>query len=463
MLNWLLERGPAPAAAQAPAPASAGGAADPAATAGQVVQRIARQVSHIGRDAAEARGVIEDTQKVVVAQLQAMTRLSGDLGDVQSAQQAIGAATVDSLAAVVRARAQVEQVAREVAGIVEVLHQVAGAAGDIGQIALQTRLVAFNASVEAKRAGEAGRGFGVVADAVKDLAGRVEISSRTIMSTLADLDLRIEAFARDIRATADQPLRGAGDTGRRNIHHAFAEVETAVRRIDEAASTSRATVESVSERTRAFGQEIHAAIGGLDTAMACSNRFLAVSERLIDEIAGSGLETEDTPMIRQAQACAQRVGDLLEQALREGAIDLDALFDERYQAIPGTQPAQHLARFTGLADRLFPAVQEPVLAGNDKVAYCIAVDRNGYVPTHNRIYCQPQRPGDVVWNTANSRYRRIFDDRTGLASARNRRPFLLQTYRRDMGGGQFVLLKEVSAPVMVRGRHWGGLRIGYRF
>jgi methyl-accepting chemotaxis protein len=40
---------------------------------------------------------------------------------------------------------------------------------------------------------------------------------------------------------------------------------------------------------------------------------------------------------------------------------------------------------------------------------------------------------------------------------------LVQTYRRDMGGGKFLLLKEAAAPIMVQGRHWGGLRIGYRF
>ena len=101
-------------------------------------------------------------------------------------------------------------------------------------------------------------------------------------------------------------------------------------------------------------------------------------------------------------------------------------------------------------------------AMSDKVVYCIAVDRNGYVATHNRKYCQPQR-GDVTWDTANSRYRRIFNDRTGLASARNTRPFLLQTYRRDMGGGQFIVMKEAAAPITVNGRHWGGLRLAFKF
>jgi methyl-accepting chemotaxis protein len=57
----------------------------------------------------------------------------------------------------------------------------------------------------------------------------------------------------------------------------------------------------------------------------------------------------------------------------------------------------------------------------------------------------------------------VFQDRTGLAAARSTRPFLLQTYRRDMGGGQFALMKDLSAPITVQGRHWGGLRIAYQF
>lgn len=421
-----------------------------------VLQRLSQQASSIGRDAAETRGVIEDTQKVVAAQLEAMRSLHLDLSRVQDTQQTIGQATTASREAVVRARKQVEQVACEVTGIVEVLHQVASAAGDIGQIALQTRLVAFNASVEAKRAGEAGRGFGVVADAVKDLAGRVEASSRTIKSTLDDLDRRIEAFSRDIRL---EP----GATRPGQIHRAFADVETSVHRIDSAAETSRSIAQGVIDKTQALGREIQAVIGGLDTAMDCSNRFLSVSERLIDELAGCGVETEDTPLIRTAQEAAARIAAMLEQAIVAGQTGLATLFDEQYQPIPDTDPPQFLTRFVSLADRLFPEVQEQVLSRGSKVVYCIAVDRNGYVATHNRIYCQPQRRGDVVWNTANSRYRRIFNDRTGLASARNRRPFLVQTYRRDMGGGNFVLLKEVAAPIIVQGRHWGALRIGYRF
>jgi len=453
MLSLLRPRRPAPTA-DAPL------AAAPAVDGGAIVRSLAGKVSTIGRDAAEARGVIEDTQRVVVSQVEAMHALTDQLAQVQTAQDAIGQATGASLEAVARARAVVAEVASEVAGIVHVLHEVSAAAGDITQIALQTRLVAFNASVEAKRAGEAGRGFGVVADAVKDLAGRVEVSSKTIMGTLAQLDQRIEAFSREIRIDTGPAVKPGASQG--SIHRAFADVETDVQRINVAAQGSRDICLRVSERTEGLGQDMQAAMIGLDTAMSCSDRFLRVSEQLIDELAASDVATEDTPYIEAVQRVAAQVGAALEQALARGDLSAADLFDENYRPIPNTRPAQHLTRFAQLTDRLLPPIQEAMLSFSPKVTFCIAADRNGYIATHNRKYCQPQR-GDLAWDTANSRYRRIFDDRTGLASARNQRPFLLQTYRRDMGGGKHVLMKEAAAPITVAGRHWGGMRLAYQF
>jgi len=425
-----------------------------------VVRRLSRSVSTLGRDAAEVRGVLEDTQRIVEAQGQAMQALSGQLSEVQRAQGHIGDSTRQTREAVERARGALAGVGAEVGGIVQTLREVSDAAGEITQIALQTRLVAFNASVEAKRAGEAGRGFGVVADAVKDLAGKVEASSKSIIGRVAALDARVDNFSRELISSSD-----GGGAGKSNssIHAAFADVERDVGLISASAEQSRATTASLNERAAELEAEVRQAVQGLATAFAVSDKFLRLSEELIEQIAESGVEVEDTPFIRGAQQAAGEIGALLEQALGEGRIRTEQLFDERYQPIAGSNPAQHLAPFNELADRLFPAVQERMLQLSDKVVFCIAVDRNGYVSTHNRRYCQPQRPGDLVWNTANSRYRRIFNDRTGLASARNQRPFLLQTYRRDMGGGKFVLLKEASAPIVVNGRHWGGLRLAFNF
>ena len=419
-----------------------------------VVKRLSRSISTVGKDAAEVRGALEDTQRVVQAQRQAMQALAQQLDQIREAQAAIATATAQSSAAVHRARGALGVVGGEVVGMAATLAQVSDAAAEITKISLQTRLVAFNAAVEAKHAGDAGRGFAVVAEAVKALAGQVESSSKAIVSAIATLQERIDRFSAELTENPSRPSQ---------IHAAFHEVEEDVQRIASSAADSGQQMQLLNERAHELEREVSEASHSLKVAFDGSDRFLRMSEELVEQMATSGVEVDDMPFIRAAQQAASEIAAQLEDALRQGQISEADLFDENYRPIDGTNPQQHTTRFCQLTDRLLPAVQEKTLGFSDKVVFCIAADRNGYIATHNRKYCQPQRPGDTVWNTANSRYRRIFTDRTGLASARNTRSFLLQTYRRDMGGGRFVLLKEASAPIMVNGRHWGGLRLAFNF
>jgi methyl-accepting chemotaxis protein len=419
-----------------------------------VVKRLARSISTVGKDAAEVRGALEDTQRVVQAQGQAMQALAQQLNQIGQAQAAIATATAQSAAAVQRARGALGVVGDEVVGMASTLAQVSDAAAEITKISLQTRLVAFNAAVEAKHAGDAGRGFAVVAEAVKALAGPVESTCNAIVSAITSLQERIDRFSAELTANGNRPSQ---------IHAAFSEVEQDVQRISVSAAESGQQMSLLNERAHELEREVSEASHGLKVAFDGSDRFLRMSEELVEQIAESGVEVDDMPFIRAAQQAAAEISELLEGALRDGQISQSDLFDENYRPIEGTNPQQHTTRFCQLTDRLFPPVQEKTLGFSDKIVFCISADRNGYIATHNRKYCQPQRPGDTVWNTANSRYRRIFNDRTGLASARNTRPFLLQTYRRDMGGGRFVLLKEAAAPIVVGGRHWGGLRLAFNF
>jgi len=419
------------------------------------IRSIGRQAATIGRESAEVRGLLDDTTKASERGVVAVASLTTQVTDINRAQASIGSASNAGLDAVERVRVAVEGVGREVGDVVATLREVAQAAESISQIALQTRLVAFNASVEAKRAGDAGRGFGVVADAVKDLAGKVEFSSKEIMRTVGVLDKRVDALAREIRFDANQAQQG-------EFHHALGDVQGAVASIITAAEQSRAICGGLDAQMTAIAAEMGQTGRALGAAMKRSEAFLDVSEHLIELVAECGIETEDTLYINGAIDAATQIGGLLDAALADGTITSAQLFDEAYRPIPKTNPAQHTTRFVALADQLFPAVQERMLRLSPKVVFCIAVDRNGYVATHNRRYCHPQR-GDLAWDSANSRYRRIFADRTGLASARNERPFLLQTYRRDMGGGNFIVMKEAAAPITVNGRHWGGLRLAFKF
>lgn len=457
-LSFLKKKEPAAERALVPAPSDTLASGGVSRDATQLAERLQRDTAGLGLEAAQLRGMLEDTTGVATRQQEALASLVKQLQDIRTAQDLIHQVTADSQASVGQARQAVESVGQEVAGVVDTLRDVAKAAQQITQIALQTRLVAFNASVEAKRAGEAGRGFSVVADAVKDLSTQVESTSKAIMSTVASLDQRIQSLAHDIRWDHEAHQGGQG-----RFQAALSAVESGVTRIGDAASQSMRVSGGIHEQAATMAGEVTRTRDALSQAMRRSEVVLGVSETLMEVIASCGVQTADTPYIALAQQAASQLAAALTQAVDSGQINLADLFDERYQPVGGSDPQQFLTRFNTLTDRAFPAIQEAGLTALPNVVFCIGVDRNGYIPTHNRQYCQPQRQGDVVWNTANCRWRRIFNDRTGLASARNQRPFLLQTYRRDMGGGKFVMLKEASAPIVVKGRHWGGLRLAYRF
>ncbi|MCI4678804.1 methyl-accepting chemotaxis protein [Rhodoblastus acidophilus] len=158
-------------------------------------------------------------------------------------------------------------------------------------------------------------------------------------------------------------------------------------------------------------------------------------------------------------ARSKMVAELFERAVANGEITEAALFDANYVPIPDTNPRQYRNQTLEFLERHLPEIQEPILELDPAVVFSAAVDRNGYLPVHNRKYSAPQGP-DPVWNNANSRNRRIFDDMTGMTAARNTSPVLSQTYPRDLGGGRVALIKDISAPIYVNRKHWGGLRMG---
>ena len=148
---------------------------------------------------------------------------------------------------------------------------------------------------------------------------------------------------------------------------------------------------------------------------------------------------------------------LLQRSIASGKISESDLFNFNYQPVAGTNPQKFTTQFDSFTDNLLPQIQEPILEQNNFIIYAGAVDVNGYFPTHNRKFSKPMT-GDYDVDLAQSRTKRIFDDRTGLRCGKNTESFLLQTYKRDTG----EVMHDLSAPIYVKGRHWGGFRIGYK-
>lgn len=177
----------------------------------------------------------------------------------------------------------------------------------------------------------------------------------------------------------------------------------------------------------------------------------------------NAIQNEYQPLVERAQGFAEAISARMKQAITEARLSEDDLFDVAYQAIANTAPLQLRNRALAVLETVLPDTMEAALSSDISMVFALAIDRNGYIPVHNRIYSQPQRPGDVAWNQAHSRNRRIFDDRSGIMAARSTRAFLIQSYNRDMGNGITVAMREVDAPICVNGRHWGGVRMAYKF
>ena len=216
-----------------------------------------------------------------------------------------------------------------------------------------------------------------------------------------------------------------------------------------------ATLEGVGECKIRSGERSNAGV----QASFISNDATFV-EKIEDQL--WSIHDENTDLVTRAMEAGVQLRQMFEQAVSSGAISIDALFDSDYVEIAGSNPLQHRTRILDWADRALPPFQETFLAKDPRMVFCVAIDRNGYLPVHNKIYSHPQRAGDVAWNTAHSRNRRIFNDTAGLAAGRNQRTYLIQSYARDMGNGVTVMMREIDVPIRVQGRHWGGFRTAYK-
>ncbi len=152
---------------------------------------------------------------------------------------------------------------------------------------------------------------------------------------------------------------------------------------------------------------------------------------------------------------AKLIGKVLEEAIDNGVFTVTAAFDTDYVLIPGFEPAKYHTKYDFYLDKAILAMQDEFLK-DESVVFAVAVDRNGYLPTHNTRYQQPIS-GDQQRDLVGNRTKRIFNDPIGLKAAQNTEPAFQQVYHRDTGETMW----DISSPIYVKGKHWGGFRIGF--
>lgn len=152
-----------------------------------------------------------------------------------------------------------------------------------------------------------------------------------------------------------------------------------------------------------------------------------------------------------AQTGAAAAGKVLSDAIRYGVLTEEQVFDTDYRLIPNTDPPKYHTAYDQYTDQNLRGIQDSYLKDNI-IIYAVALDINGYVPTHNTVSTAQTGLG---YNP--SRTKRIFNDPVGIAAVQNLEPYLFQEYKRDTG----EIMWDISSPIYVNGRHWGGFRVGF--
>lgn len=426
-----------------------------------VSERMDQRVTQIDRLDA-VTGALAADQRRVAAAIDQSQNLSHDIKEkLTQGRESI----IESVAGFSDVTDLVVRLGDRIERIIDALGQVEQVSQMIGGIAQQTNMLALNAAIEAARAGEAGNAFAVVATEVKKLAQNTRQATQRINDTIATLADEAGIFGTEIRGGVEQSKSAAAKFAA--IESTVQDIGSIVYLVDEqaagishSASEMHKSIASVRAEMVSAAWSVRANDAALRDARKRLERLESVGNEMLDQLAGSGIEIDDSRSIAIAQQIAMEITTLVESAVRSGTLRMEAIFDVDYQPMPGTNPIQYMTGFNAFADAHIRPILDRVREEDPMAIGSVVTDLNGYLPTHLSLRSQPQGR-DVEWNNTWSRNRRILmDDATRRAIA-SEAPFMLNCYRMTLGKGEFLLLKSVFVPLRFNDRRWGNYEYAY--
>jgi methyl-accepting chemotaxis protein len=413
-----------------------------AGAAGRGFSVVAAEVKELSRQTAAATqditARIRTIQTATAGSVTAMQGVGGAVRDMDAANAAVAAAIEQQEATLRQIAGRLQDASASTSRVATTIGQMAGRGGVLGRLSEEAYADTARTDVQ-----------------IEELRSNVQLVLRRVTSLGPD-------WNNQVPVQAPGRLTSAGWSGEVQVLE-LSETAALVRLPEAATLAGRvweagASCDLVLQETGALLATVNANSNG--RLLLAMSPAPATQDALLPFV--SRIRADDARFTGAAVAAAARIGACLDAAIQAGTLTQAALFDTAYVPVPGSDPPQYTTAFTPMADRLVQPILDGLLDFDPGVVGAFVVDRGGYAPTHNSRVSQAQVPGDLAHNARHCRNRRLFDDRTGLAAGRSTRAHLLQSYERDMGGGERMMIKEADAPIMVGGRHWGAFRLMYQ-
>ncbi len=449
------------------------------------IRKVARECGGLSIECSDVAGYVQDVATRISTHLKTLdvleevtNQLMADQGRVSDSTDEARILSEQAKAKLDSGRAAIEgtiagfrdltqlvvQLGERMAGFATAMHQVQNVSSTIETIARKTNMLALNATIEAARAGDAGRSFAVVAAEVKKLAHDTRAATSQIGLTIGELTREASAVTSEIKTGVERSH--AAQSGISQISETVREVSEIVDMVDrqtEGIAHSTSMIQTSVDRVKAgltdFAQDARENGGQLLKVERRLTDVEMMANTMLNTLANSGAEIDDTPMILKAQDYMRQIAAVIEHAVDHGDIALADVFDRNYRERPGSNPKQYDTAFCATADAVVQPILDRIVDGDNRIIGTTIGDENGHLPTHMGDRSQPQGD-DPVWNDAHCRNRRILiDDQTRFAHQSNEPTLMTYLMTR---GDELIAVKNVYVPLFIKGRRWGNLELAYR-